>query len=211
MVIIILDVPMIDLTRYKNHIGKCLVSDQECKFWVNIPKNASNSVSYHLLRQKRWYDDNWFNNPKILKYKGIVVLRDPLSRWKGSTLELCYHHIERNQWKTDNFEEWFEKRNFFNFDKNLDLHHVRQVDFLRGLDLDQLTFVYVDDYFEKEICRVLDIASPLKQINIASQNKYKMLIEPYVTQMLENTELLEKIKNFYEDDYSLLSKLMFLK
>lgn len=195
---------MIDITRYKHHIGKCLASDLERKYWINIPKNASNSISFHLLRQKQWRDSNWLTDTKIIDYHGVVVLRDPISRWQGSTLELCYHYLERSHWSTENFNEWFKKRNFFEFDRNLDLHHVRQIDFLHSLELDTLKFVYMNCEFETSICKSLDISPPLKKINISSENAYKKLVKSHVEELLENHELVEKIREFYQDDYDLI-------
>ena len=142
---------MIDIKKYRSHIGKCLVGNVDQQYWINIPKNASNSISYHLLTQKKWKDGNWLIDTDIKNFQGVVVLKDPLDRWRGSTLELCYHFIERNDWKIDNFDFWFYKKNFFEFDRSLDLHHVRQVDFLQALDCDKLKFVYIDTNFEQNI------------------------------------------------------------
>lgn len=190
-----------DPNKYSDHIGKGLCSPEKTHFWLNIPKCASNTVSYYLIKNQ-WKKSHVTEN----KYEKIYVcLRDPIERWKASTIELCYHHLIMHKNGFDDFEQWFKKRNFSNFDKNVDLHHVRQVDFLYFCDLPKCEFVYMDEHFDKKIKSIFDIQEVMVKKNTTKENDLKIKAEPYVASLMTDS-FIKKLKDFYHLDYELINK-----
>lgn len=196
-----------NLPNYYPYIGRCLVNYDIKHLWVNIPKNGSNTVSGHLLKLN-WKDDNWFDNKNLLDFKKTVVLRDPINRWKGSVIELCYHHLEHNHWSFDNFDSWFVSKDFQNFDKWLDIHFLPQSSFLYNL-VNNISFVPMDANFNNCIREEFVITGPIQEKNITKNNSYKLKIIPCVESLMSNSDLLEKIKTFYQEDYKLIDNLKF--
>ena len=193
---------------YSPYIGKCLCDHSQRHAWVNIPKNGSNTVSGHLL-EMNWTDDNWLKNTQITEYRTVAVIRDPLKRWKGSAIELSYHYLEHNYWSFDGFEEWFRERDFYTFDVDVDLHFLRQTDFLTNLNIDNVTFIPMDTNFNQRIKDEFQIHRPIFEQNITRENQLKMKLEPYVSKLMENSILIEKIFDFYKSDYALIHDLKF--
>lgn len=196
-----------DIYEYKPYIGKCL-TDAQSHVWVNIPKNGSNTVSGHLLEMD-WKDDNWLVNPQLLDYKITAVMRDPLKRWKGSAIELSYHFLEHNYWSFEGFEEWFVNRDFYNFNVDVDLHFLKQTDFLTGLPVEKVSFIPMDANFNERIKTEFSITRKIFEQNITKENELKVKLTPYVNQLMENKDLIDKIIKFYEPDYKLIEQLKF--
>ena len=195
-----------DIMEFGDHIGKCLCDHTIKHMWINIPKNGSNTVSGHLL-DMRWEDDNWNTHPEIKDYRSTVVVRDPLRRWKGSAIELSYHYLEHNRWSFEGFDEWFVERDFSNFERSMDIHFLKQTDFLINLNIADLIFIPMDVDFNSRVQKEFGITQGIREQNITRENELKVQITPYVNRLLENNQLVEKIKHFYRQDYALLDQL----
>lgn len=192
---------MFDPSKYGIHIGKGLVNPERTLFWLNIPKCASNTVSYHLLR-KQWKSATIHD---AIYQKVYVCLRDPVQRWKAATLELCYHHLLVHTQGLKDFDTWFYQRDFKNFDRNLDMHHVRQIDYLHYCDLSKCEFLYIDDSFSDKLAKTFDISEEITTKNITQKNDYKKQIKCYVDEIMTK-DFVNHLTYFYKSDYELINK-----
>ena len=181
-----------------NFPGNCFYNHKEQKMWLDIPKNASKSVSHNLLKMG-WKNGNYIKD-KNHHYEAVIVVRDVVSRWKGSTIEICYHHIHHSKYYFSNFEHWFNSRNWENFEKRGDLHHQPLSYFCR--DLHNPHYIAMDNNFSKTINDVLGI-NDLRTINSTVENEHKLRIEPYVDELLVNTDFMKKLLDYYAEDQAI--------
>jgi hypothetical protein len=175
---------------FYNHIGR--------KMWLDIPKNASKSISHDLMKMG-WENGNYIKD-SIYDYEAIIIVRDVVGRWKGSTIEVCYHHLMHNNFKFDNFTTWFEKKDWKNFKSIGDHHHQPLSYFCR--DLINPKYIAMDKNFKLNIYNVLGI-SELKTINSTIENEHKLKVEPYVNELLSDPAFVEILLEHYKEDQAL--------
>lgn len=183
-----------DFHKAYRHRG--LISPDHKRFWINIPKNGSNTISQIIFHQQRWRDAHYHQYSNLTKY---AFVRDPVDRWKKCTIELCYHHFEHNSFVEDwdLFHKVFEDRKWYEFYNHpLDLHHVPQS---RFIDRDTEVY-YLND---KNITKVFGLISPIVRVNQSAGNNWKERIEPFVDSLMTK-EFVDIIKEFYAEDYKLL-------
>ena len=187
-------------------LGKGLVSPKRTNFWVEIPKNASNSMSEFLHYNRNWKDCNRIQR-KVIDAQYHVILRDPADRWKKCITEIC--NIYRQERVHSRFDYWFKRQEFTNLYKYYDLHIVRQVDFLIGLNWHQTNFYYLDDNLSENILKAFDDTGPFPTLNVTRMNKSKMRILQMVEDLVTPDFELQ-LKEFYALDYELISKVDFI-
>lgn len=186
-----------------NFPGNCFFNHAEKKVWIDIPKNASKSVGYHLRRSPNWKNGNYIEE-KIYDYTAYAVVRDPIKRWKGSTIEVAYHYIHYIKYDYSRLEKWFEAKNWKNFDRINDLHHKKLDYFTKGLQ--NINWISLDSSdFEQTIKQHLDIEEDLVRLNSTEENEAKKHIEPYVDKILSDHVFINKLKSFYATDYEILN------
>jgi len=178
-----------------NFPGNCYLNHTERKMWLDIPKNASKSVSHDLMRMG-WKNGNYIRD-SIYDYEAIIVVRDVVERWKGSTIEVCYHHLQYNNFKFDNFAAWFERKNWKNFKSIGDLHHQPLSYFCR--DLTNPTYIAMDKNFKLNISKALGI-NDVKKYNSTIENEHKLKVEPYVNELLSDPAFIEVLLEYYKED-----------
>lgn len=184
-----------------NFPGNCFYDHDNNKMWIDVPKNGSKSISHHLLRMG-WKNGNYIDD-QIYDYEAIVVVRDVVGRWKGSTIEICYHHVQYNNFDFANFSHWFDLKNFKGFEQRNDLHH-RPTSFFTS-KLTNITYIAMDSRFEESVEKHLGIAD-LKTINSTADNQHKIAIEPYVDQLLLDEQFKSKLLDIYNDDQKIYLK-----
>lgn len=167
--------------------------------WVDIPKNASKSVSHYLMKvcKDPWIPGNFIQD-SIYDYHAICVVRDVLDRWRGSTLEVCHYPINHGKLTYSEFGDWFDKQNWKNFDTKGDLHHKPISFFTDGLS--RIQYVALDRHFESSIQNAFNTTESLPKINATKNNEIKKMIEPYVDFLLEDIEFVNKIYKYYAED-----------
>ena len=183
-----------------NFPGNCFYNHKEQKMWLDIPKNASKSISHHLLRMG-WKNGNYIKDNKY-HYEAVIVVRDVIDRWKGSTIEICYHHAQYNKFDFSNFDQWFGSRNWKNFERRGDIHHQPLSYFCR--DLINPHYIAMDSNFLETVKNVLGIEN-LKTINSTLDNEHKIKIEPYVDELLSDSQFIDKLYNYYKDDQDIFT------
>lgn len=176
--------------------GNCLYNHSQKKMWLDIPKNASKSISYHLLNMG-WKNGNYIDD-EIYDYQTFIIVRDVLDRWKGSTIEICYHHVQYNLFDFTDFGKWFKENNWKEFDKNIDLHHQKLSFFNEGLS--NIKYIAMDRNFEYNVKNNMNIQDDIIQRNSTIENEHKLKIKPYVDELLSDETFRNKIYDFYEDD-----------
>jgi len=137
-----------DLNRWGiGKIGRGLINSEKDKFWLDIPKNAS-QTTIHGLTNRHPNDGKWVpinsENFKVNSIQKYLIVRDPIQRWVGSSVELAWHHhktkSEGNFFARKNLKEWYDMH------ARPDLHHLPQWVWARHLDLhDNTTFIIMDN------------------------------------------------------------------
>lgn len=188
-----------------NFPGNCFFNHNKKKVWIDIPKNASKSIGYHLRNSQDWKNGNYIEE-NIYNYKAYAVVRDPIKRWKGSTIEIAYHYVHYTKYDYSLLERWFAAKNWKNFEKINDLHHKKLDYFTNGLQ--DITWISLDNTdFEQNIKYHLGIEEDLVKLNSTEENEAKKYIEPYVNEILSDSEFVIKLKNFYATDYEILNSI----
>lgn len=198
-----------DLNRWGiGKIGSGLIHPDKTRFWLDIPKNAS-QTTIHGLTNRHKNDGKWqpinssdFNVNKTHKY---VIVRDPIQRWVGSSVELAWH-FHKNGSKGDFFAEK-NLREWYDMHAKPDLHHLPQWVWARYLDLyNGTTFIIMDDK---------DIKLKLKEVfpdynfdinvNYSEDNEFKMKIKYRIMdEFMTDPIFVDKLKDYYAEDYDLL-------
>ena len=184
--------------------GKCFYNQTEKKLWVEIPKNASKTVSHHLIRSSLWKNGNYIHD-NLFDYKCYAIIRDPIQRWKGSTIELASHHMLHNKNNYDLLPQWFKTRNLKNFTFINDIHHRKMEYFTEGLQ--NVTWIAMDENFEQSIKYHLGIKEDLVKLNSTLENEVKTHIVPYVEEILSDSDFVNKLKQFYKEDIDLFESI----
>ena len=183
--------------RHKNHpYGMCFANDELKKFYINIPKNATNWGKTAFDKKLGWRRTN-YHDEKLLKqgYDAIVFLRDPLDRWTSGMAE----YINRYGYNTATFIDQLEKQRLageiINTTIAFDEHTVEQITFLEGLDTDRTTWFKVEPDLNQNVAdycrRVLGIENELQGID----------------SMYTTTEAKAKIKQWFRDNIHRFDKL----
>lgn len=185
-------------------LGRGLSSLDGKQFWVNIPKNASNSMSAYL-QDKNWQDANYHINKEIRRTAmNHVILRDPVERWRKCITEICY--IDR---PGKYIKKWFQDRrkDFISVGVFYDLHLVRQADHIIDLDWRRTKFYNCDSTLAANILNEFNNEGIFPEENVTDNIKIKKSILNWVDELLTDS-LKEKIQDFYRLDYELINKVI---
>ena len=157
--------------RHKNHpYGMCFANDDLKKFYINIPKCATNWGKKAFDSTLGWRRTN-YHDSKLLKqgYEAIVFLRDPLDRWTSGMAE----YVNRYGYNASLFTQQLEKQrlaiDIINKTMAFDEHTVEQITFLDGLDTDKTTWFKVEPDLNQNVAdyvrRVLGVENNLSGID----------------------------------------------
>lgn len=186
-------------------LGKGLISKDKKQFWIEIPKNASNSMSEFLYYDRDWKEANYYKIKHDINYH--VILRDPMDRWKKCIVEIC--NIQKEEKLKGRFDYWFVRQKFTNVYEYYDLHIVRQSDFLINTPWDRTSFYHMHDRLSETILKNFNDEGPFPALNITKLNKKKMRILDMVENLM-NSEVENRLREFYALDYELISKVKFV-
>jgi len=204
--------------RHKNHpYGMCFANDELKKFYVNIPKNATNWGKTAFDENLEWRETN-YHDEKLLKqgYEAIVFLRDPLDRWCSGMAE----YISRYGYNTKTFILQLEKQRLageiINTTIAFDEHTVEQVTFLEGLDTDKTTWFKVESDLNQNVAdyvrRVLGVENELQGIEsmyatTSAKAKIKQWFQTNIGRFTRlekhyelDTELYNSVKYYIRED-----------
>lgn len=198
-----------DLNRWGvGKVGKGLINPEKSKFWLDIPKNAS-QTTIHGLTNRHINDGKWqpinsedFKVNAIQKY---LIVRDPIQRWVGSSVELAWHHYKHEL--NDDFFTRKNLREWYDMHSKPDLHHLPQWVWARHLDLyNDTTFIIMDD---KDIKLKLKKVFPDYDfdinVNYSQDNEYKKKIKYRIMdEFITDPIFVDKLQDYYAEDYDLL-------
>lgn len=186
-----------------NFPGNCYFNHSKKRVWIDIPKNASKTIGHHLRRSKDWKNGNYIEEG-IYSYNAYAVIRDPIKRWRGSTIEIAFHHLQYNNFNYDLLPEWFMHKDWKNFEKRHDLHHLTVDYFTKGLE--NITWIPLNRNFEELVKTYLEIEEPLEWMNSTEENEHKKRIEPYVDELLDDSAFISKLKDYYRRDFEIFER-----
>lgn len=189
--------------------GKCYVNHEKKKFWIDIPKCASKTISFHLFNEQGYVDGNFLQDKKIQEYECSAVIRDPVERWYAGALEICYHYKIR--WPDDEamFNHRFDYFNFRNFEERENEHLNPQSSFFDELNLDNVHFILLDENFERNVKSYYDIKGDLHHANKTVESQIKKKIsQDYIWEIYTDDSFQDKLREYYKKDYELIDYIM---
>lgn len=188
--------------------GTGILCPEGKRFWLNMPKNASDSTVYQLVYMNKWKDANCFeDNLQDQLEEVVVTLRDPIDRWMKCCLELCNIQLQRLRYSKIEHEldAWIEGGKYLDPFTHYDGHFFRQVDRLAGIHHHKITYVPMNKDFPSNLESVLGYGE-LPKRRIASENADKVMIweklEPKFTD-----DVIENAKKFYDLDIQLYNQI----
>lgn len=207
------------ITKKEVHIGhlygECFTDKRRKHLYVNIPKNASTwAKEYFKSGYDFLYFDNFNKNTGLKKLPKVVILRDPVSRWISGISEYLMRQPSIIEIDINLIKLLINKMHF-------DPHTDCQVNFLHGLETNLCTFFYVDDKLQENLQDYMDQKhlekSPnfnkVKDIkkNSLEENGNASWRQQILNLMRLDDTIEKKIRDYYYDDYHLISKVNFYK
>lgn len=197
------------IVRNLHSAGKGVISPDGTRFWLNIPKNGSDSTVYQLVYQNQWRDAVYHDQSVKQTVKEVIVtVREPIDRWQKCALEIaCIRREQMLYAKLESqFLEWLHRGEHLNPHNYYDGHYFRQVDRLAGIDCDLITYVPMGAQYPQNLEQVLGYG-PLPQRRIAAHNPVKQqlweIMEPLFTE-----ELQQQAQQFYQLDTELYERVL---
>lgn len=127
---------------YQWEPGRCVVAHDANYIFVPIPKCSSRYTLQILNIMCAWNEDSNYHKTNFDDKTKIVVLRDPLERWKSGVL---HHFFMKNHNMTDNLLDYV-----FN-QLTLESHSELQVRFLQNIDTDSCIFFNLDEEYSENL------------------------------------------------------------
>ena len=188
--------------------GMCFANDELKKFYINIPKNASNWGKTAFEGKLKWRETN-YHDDNLLKqgYTAIVFLRDPLDRWCSGMAE----YVSKDSYNSSLFTYQLEKQKLaeeiINTTIAFDEHTVEQITFLEGLDTETTTWFKVESDLNQNVAdyvrRVLGVENELSGINEAYRSTgTKRKIKKWFLANIHRFDKLEKHFNLDTELYN---------
>ena len=193
--------------------GECFIDQRRKNVYVNIPKNASTwAKEYFEFGYNYLQFDNFNKNTGLKKLPKIVILRDPVSRWISGISEYLMRHPSVVDIDNNVLQLLINKMHF-------DPHTDCQVNFLHGLESNFCTFFYVDNKLQENLQDYMDQKHFEKGPNFFKVKDIKknsmeengnLRWKTQILDLMRLDDTIEKrIKEYYYDDYYLISKVNF--
>jgi len=198
--------------------GSYFSSESSIHGYIHIPKNAS-TYTKNIFRSGLNFKTvkNYYVSPA--EGTLLVIVRDPVERWVSGISEYFWSQHLSIDIDNKTLLKFITERIVF------DEHTEPQVNFLSGLDTDQLTFIRLDnkfksnlEHFISEILKMKNWRWKLGQNepntildlspNISSAHDIKSRNVDILKNYLEtNISIKEHIKNYYSKDYELFENI----
>lgn len=193
--------------QHKGHVmGQCMSRPDVDLMYINIPKNASSWTKPNLLD---WGWEFYNYHTDGLDKQAMVVLRDPVDRWLSGIAEyLTLYHPEFNVQSHETVELVFDRIAF-------DDHTDKQVKFLDGLDTDRCTFFWCDSNYRQKFSKFISTYygnnsySKYEYQHVSENSPERTKFKQIFKRELENSKYLEKVKEYFKQDYELIEKVSF--
>lgn len=187
----------------KKPVGKCYVNHELKKFWIEVPKNGSKTISHHIWSQG-WVDGD-FMNDDLEGYEPSIVLRDPLQRWLSGSLEISFQLYHYFNYDIKKFKERFYNFDFRNFEIRENIHLLKYTDLIGTLDKSNIKYFFLEDpEFETKIKEYYNIEDELYYVDRTDTNTRKEEIFSYIKNIYDEPGFVDKLNEFYKEDYELI-------
>ena len=209
-----------DYDGNKYTFGRCYAQDDFSLMWIPIEKNVTKAIRSMLVPVG--FAEYNFHELKKHNVPAVIVLRDPIERWLSGLVEyLLTVYLDTKQ-SLNNMIRHNITPDIVLEQIAFDSHTFPQSWFLKGLGL-QRDFIWFD---EKEKPQLIETVSKyFSQKGITNNwqvNDYQYWIDKDIVQkqqltqqyndlLQNNTDLLQKVKNFYAEDYALINSIEFYK
>ena len=171
--------------------------------YLPILKNAHTSLN--LFFKNYGFEKSYKNSTMVPSTKKcIVILRDPIERWKSAVLE---HLLHSTLSSSELISEILIKAVKYPF---IDPHALGQTFFLKNLCFEQCVFFKLDANLEINLTNYLSKYYStnnfkLEKIRDSNFDAFKLKIKPHIEHFLNNNpEQMTKLKNIYKLDYMLI-------
>lgn len=179
--------------EYDDHTNLCTKINNVCFLW--IPKNCSSSF--------RSFSDFSLYTRVQPNDKVVVILRDPLARYISAIPTL----IERRNKISEIKHTYLD---FIGMDKDViqDEHTTPQDTYLKEINFRNAEFYLYGKTVLEEINKKYKLWSAnVPYENSTKESTSRLKVKKHIEKHLsENTQLINKIKSAYQDDYRLLDK-----
>jgi hypothetical protein len=182
--------------------------------YVQIPKNASCWFKHHFMPADayNYYKDGFDDNENL----ALVVLRDPVERWISGIAQYLVGFTPGHKFYIDNID-WES----LTTQVVLDEHTQPQSDFIANLPTDNIVWFKCDsnlpnnfiDFMKKynvniklldENNDVTNIFNVTKKVQPGSHTvAQQTIVDKIINNLNENPKYLDRIKEFYQNDYKL--------
>ena len=205
------------LNRYSQYFfhgwGDVLTREDFAYGYIPIPKCASTLLKNYFGQNFNFTKDFNYKNLKNKRY--VVCLRDPIDRWFSGVTEYFFRfHPDVMQKENDEVIKFICDRKFF------DEHTELQINFLEGLDTDQITFFYMDKNLIPNLehfvsCKFYDLNHNKVDVKKLRNNymyyspkkiRFNSLLKEFSN---ENPNFIESLKSFYQHDIDLIKRVRF--
>ena len=200
------------------------IHDQNKFFWIRIPKCANTFIQWHTtsMREIDYYAD--YSKITSPKYKGFVVLRDPLERWISGATTFFRTENVKEDFNSDEslnfFKDALQFKNFYTsvfIDYTIDrlsknYHGLLQVWHLYPVLIQNIDFFYLNNKLGYQLNHCLTSHSVGNTMNNIKMNETGIedpiynFINTFVMDPV-NAKYKQKILDFLKPDYELLSLL----
>ena len=160
--------------HYSHEYGMCYPDHKNKKFYVNIPKNATNWGKMWALandfRPANYHTDQLLEK----EYQPIVFLRNPLDRWYTGIAEW----ISRYQVFHPNYRPSEEVLSVLLERVAFDTHTEEQIMFLENIDIANCVFFRVDDNLIKNFRHYVEHELGQDPYMVPETKQYQSAVAP---------------------------------
>jgi len=177
-------------------LGECWNDQDKSITFIHIPKNASSFIKGCLLSSNNFVH----NNNLVTADKYLIALRDPIERWVSGITQLM--SVPSNQNLT--LQDLVSTVTF-------DDHTELQTYFLKGIDLDRCSFLWVDRNLRTNIKQwAIDNGYQFDIDTLPNINQGNQLLKDRFAAMVDgNSQIKLKLVTHYEQDYALINRVKF--
>jgi hypothetical protein len=194
----------------------------EALIYVNIPKNASCWVKHHLSQCQSTFYNYYHQGFDATRNLALIVLRDPVERWISGMSQILigykpghFMHVDCLDWEKVTSEL---VRN----------NHVQpQHEFFANIPHDCIVWFRCDEFLEETFSAFLkkynlgihwlsenqDVDNQFnitkkiqaRTVNDHSRPPQQQIVDKIKTVLEQHPEYVERLKNLYQDDYTLFN------
>jgi hypothetical protein len=205
-------------------IGK--INDASRLYWLRIGKCANTYIDHHTnsMRVINYHED--CDKLQSNKYRGFVVLRDPLERWISGAVSYFINDNEKSGFDVDTsvqiFEQLIKDKNYLSLvatnylieKLSYDFHGLPQVWHLYPANIKNIDFFWMNNKLGYQLNHYLKENNILNNMNNTKINEFdkKNLVYIFFSNFVlnpDNFKLKQKILLNLSYDYQLLSLVNF--